>query len=241
MKDNSMENRNVDVAGIQSRLSQLRERSAKATGSSDKKRKLFLIVGVTLVLLCAVCLARLCSLARQLDANALAEIGRLQVEKHLPESRGSIEEHLKREAPKLVGELLSTCMDVLPTIRERFVEDLTKRLDTVTEKYEEEFGEQMVDAIRLTKENLDRAVPGASDTEKMERLIDHVCKDFERGFKDGLSSLYPNYVAEVERVNEGLKQLAKTDNAKLTERERTEKEIIETFLRLMLLEQKKSF
>ena len=71
---------------------------------------------------------------------------------------------------------------------------------------------------------------------KLEALIAHICGEFETVIGVGIDELYPAYANEINRVNDYLTSLSNTESDKLTQKERQHKELVQTFLRLVIRE-----
>jgi hypothetical protein len=226
---------------LESRLRSLRERSGAEARRSNSKRKVLLAAGLALNAVCIVCLARVTSLFFALDAQALTQIGRLEVEKRLPDSRAAAAAHLKEMAPGFVRSLLEATLDLLPAARQRVVADLEQRLDAVTSAHEAALTQHLNEAVSRTRADLDTKMPEATDAEKLEALVAHVCAEFEKAVGAGINELYPEYSREMDRLTQYLTSLNATEDAKLSPKERLHKELIQTFLRLMVAERTREF
>jgi len=117
-----------------------------------------------------------------------------------------------------------------------FVKDLDQRFADTTKTYEDEIQAHLLNAVRSTRADLDRTFAGKSEEEKLEALIAHICGEFETVIGVGIDELYPAYANEINRVNDYLTSLSNTESDKLTQKERQHKELVQTFLRLVIRE-----
>jgi hypothetical protein len=225
------------LSGLESRLHNLFHSHHRQVEKVNARRKTIVTISVVLILMSSFCLFSLTSLFFQLDAQALTQIGRLEVEKALPEGRRTLAQSLKQEAPNLVREALLHLVDrMLPEARRHVETSLDERLLPLTAEYEQRFAEQMTATIRSSRDDLDRAQLEGSDSDKLALLFELTADEFNRGVKSALDIVYPQYKAEIDRVGSYLGGLSSTDDDKLTRRERTHKELIQTFLRLVVME-----
>lgn len=221
-----------NIQTMRQRLTALRERMASYEGERARKRRYVLILSSVLALLCVIGLTTVTRMVFALDAEAAAEIGRVKLERQLPGGRASLAEYLNRESPRLVREGMITLLDFLPQVRQALVKDLDSKLEMITLHGEEELITQMRESIAALKAQLESEYPDASDNEKFERLVDLVATEFNRKMNTCFDALYPEYVEEVERVHAYLQDLQTRNEEDLAERERLEREMIRTLLRL---------
>ena len=222
---------------LSDRLAKVRNELSRQSQAAHKKRKSFIIFGAIATVLCFLALWNLTAMAFQLDANALTQVGRLEVEKHLPQGRASLAHYLKSESSGVVRQVLESLVGFLPSLRSIVVNDVDKKLTAVTTEGELLLAIQMEQSVGEVKKKLEAEFPGLSDVEKFEKLVSVVADDFTTNVQLILDQLYPKYVAEMERVRSFLDELSKHDDYGLTKKERTQKELIRTLLRLIVREQ----
>lgn len=219
------------------RLEHLRQRHTERLDRTRRKHKIQLGLSLLTTVLVLVALVTLTGQAFQLDASAVAQIGRLELEKHLPDSRARVATHLESEAPAVVEQALRSLLDMLPKLRSILLQEMDARLSRITAEGEEELRRHMESSIRSSKERLDHQFPDKDDAWKLEQLVTAVTHDFENNMDIVFDELYPQYVSEIDRVYSFLTHLNEYDDDRLTEKERVQKELIRTLLRLMILEE----
>ena len=223
---------------LEARVRDLRQSLARRRDRAMKKRKQYLVAGAVLTLLCFFSLMSLTSMVSKLDAHALTQIGRLEFEKHLPSNRASLASYLSAEAPTVVKHTLRSLLgDLLPELRSVLVRNLDERLTRILRDGEALLNSQMHEAIKVSKINLERHYPDLSDAERLDRIVSLVAKTFSRKIDTLLQALYPQYVVEIELVHDFVNGLGTSDDKLLTSKERTQKELIRTLLRLIAMEQ----
>ena len=227
------------VGQIQTRLKNLRHVLTHRGERAKKRYRTYVGVGVVLIVVSVTSLVTLTHAALKLDASALTQIGRLEVEKHLPAGRASLAGYLRREAPSMVKRTLRTLLDSLPKLRTLLVRELDTKLGQITDEGRRRLGIEMETAIQASKESLEQEFPDLSDIERMEKLVAIVASDFAKNVEIALDAIYPEYVAEINRIEAFVVDLHTKDGAELTERERTQKELIRTLLELMVIENSK--
>jgi len=224
----------VDIELLETRVRGLRELATADTRRHGRKQTINLIAGIALMLIAIVCLSRVTGLFFQLDAQALTQIGRLEVEKHLPDSREAAENHLRRIAPDTVRSLLAYTLELLPGARTSLMQEIEKHLQELTAAHERELSTHLVDVVRRTRADLDLQMPQASEEDKLSALIARVRDEFERSMAVALDRLYPQFCRELDRIDRYLRVLGTVEDASLPRRERLHKELIQTFLRLVV-------
>jgi len=230
-QDPSQAAQNADP--LQGRIIALRQQVEHRARAARTKQTLAMILGTGLTALVIVCMSAVTNLARKLDAGSLAQIGRQQVEAHLPDGRVAVEGYLRREAPELVGRALTGFVELMPRLRQMVVKDLGAKLSVINEQFEQRVVAQMTDAIGKTKAKIDQEWPDASDKEKLEKLVETVAGDFNANVRVATAALYPEYQNEMSRITSYLDELSSKDPASLTDSDRQRKEIIQILLQLI--------
>jgi hypothetical protein len=222
---------------LRSRIQVLRDAVEAQERTAARKRQIYLIVGATLALICVVWFSILTNMAFKIDAHAITEYGRHEVERQLPGGRENLKAQLEAAAPNLVAQLVREMTDAVPQLRPLILESLDHKLIALTAEFERELLRQMEAVIRENRAKLDQAFPGASEVEQVSRLMKIVAARFNENVATALDGLYPQYAEQIDRVRVHLERLSGTPQSQLTAKERTHKELIETVLRITLHEQ----
>jgi hypothetical protein len=217
------------------------ERMVSASADRYRRRsKISLFVGISLILICTFSLLSVTNMIRQLDAQAVTQIGRAHVEKQLPGEMENIKAYLKAQAPQFVSDLLRASLGMFPKLRAEVVQTMDERTRVVTEHYEREFVEKMQEVIQSTKKNIDQLDSGQSALQRFELLLTFIIEKFRIISMSYVQSLYPHYSMEMDRIKSFLVDLHHKDEGQLTERQKIQKELIQTLLRLMSYEELKT-
>jgi hypothetical protein len=231
--------------GPQAEIHELRERVHNLSRMvsvgierAQRKRKIYLSIGVILVGLMVVSFTTLTSMAFRLDAEALAQIGRHEVERNLPASREAMKEYLERRAPELTSHLLGVLVGSMPQIRPLILREMDDSMRDLTKEFEDKLISMAHSGIRSAKSDLDSNTQGMGDVEKIDFLVSAVAKEFTTNMDLLLAELYPKFSREIVQVRAYLVGLRDKDPSQLTPRQRTEREIVETLLKLIAHEQK---
>jgi len=203
---------------------------------AKNKRKAYLLGGAVLAIACTISLSVLTNLFFKMDAQALTQIGRIEVEKQLEANRGSMRNLLESSAPQLTSQLLGALVGTLPHLRPLLTRELDSKIKAVTADFEEKLTNEMKSAIIASKANLDQEFKGLSDAQKIEKLVALTSAKFNANVESLLEGLYPKYSEEMTRIRDYMVMLREKSPSQLTERERTQKELIQTLLRLMARE-----
>lgn len=206
---------------------------------NNARRRNYLKYGLALVATCIVCFAILTNTLFQFDAQAVAELGRQQVEKQLPSGVAGLKDYLKSQAPRIVSEMLRSAMQLVPQLRVVLLQDLEERTRPIREDFEKKLVEALQDTIRSSKASIDKVGKGKSDVEKLEMLVAHISEDFQNLTLAALQELRPHYASEMNRVQSFLVDLHHKDGSELSRREKLQKELIRTLLVLMIREERK--
>ena len=237
MSPDPSENASSASEQLRSRIQVLRDAVEAQEKAAARRRQIYLGVGAGLALICVVWFSILTNMAFKIDAHALTEYGRHEVEKQLPGGRENLKAQLEAAAPNLVAQLVRELTDAVPELRPLILESLDHKLGAITAEFEKQLLRQMETAIRENKAKIDQAFPGASEAEQIGRLMKLITERFNENVALALDGLYPQYVEQIDRVRIHLERLSGTPASQLTPKERTQKELIETVLRITMHEQ----
>ncbi len=236
MSTESREKYGPDVAGVAFRLEKLAGEVEGQVAALNRRRKLHITVGSVLVAVCIVGLSNLTWKVFQLDAEALAQIGRHRVEAKLPESREAMQDYLKSLAPEVTSNLLAAVIGSIPQFRPLVLNELEDRLSAFSAQFESQLSELAESSVLAARADLNQVHPDATESKQVEVVVSAVAHRFTENIRTLLDALYPEYARELRQVEQYLVHLRDTDPTLLTPKERTEKEVITTFLRLIARE-----
>ncbi len=218
------------------RMHELQQLVSLRVEKTKNKRRAYLLGGVVLAIACTISLSVLTNLFFKMDAQALTQYGRIEMERQIEANRGSVKSLLETSAPQLTSQVIGALMGTLPHLRPMLTKELDSRIRLVTADFEEKLTNEMKSTISASKANLDQEFKGLSDAEKMEKLVALTADKFNGNVDAILEGLYPRYSEEMTRIHDYLTMLREKDPSKLTEREKIQKELIQTLLQLMARE-----
>ena len=179
-------------------------------------------------------LASLTADASKLDAPTVMQIVRQRLEKQLPERREELQAYLEAEAPDIIASGLDALLGAVPKLRGQALGHLRSQLQPRTQELERELVARWRESVNETRGRLAVAHPGANEAEQLLMLIATISDQFKQNVEVTLDTLYPQYTAEMSRIHAYLIDLQRKDASELTEKERLNKEIIVTLLRLAI-------
>jgi hypothetical protein len=226
----------ANASGLETQIRSLRRDVWELQGQSLKKRKLYTTLGAVLGVVAVIYLSFVTSKIFQLDARALTELGRQEVERQLPERLADLRRHLKAEAPALVENMLDEMLGYVPEIRSTLVESLDKQNTQIAKKLEAELDPLVEETLKNGRAQLDELGAGHTDVEKIDILTQFVAADLRKNVSASLDGLYPEFASELNRVKSFLVDIQHKDESELTERERVQKEIVQTLLQIIARE-----
>ncbi len=240
MSANQPENQSLNSgsSAVAAKIQNLEKLVEGLDRQNNARRKNYVVYGIALVAVCIVCFSILTRTIFQFDAQAVAELGRQEVEKQLPSGFAGLKDYLKSQAPRIVSEMLRSAIQLIPQLRVVLIQDLEERTQTFREDFEKKLVESIQEAIRNSKANIDKVGKDKSDVEKLEMLVAHVSEEFQNLSLAALQELRPHYASEMNRVQSFLVDLHHKDDHELSGRERAQKELIRTLLVLMIREEK---
>jgi len=221
---------------LRSRMARLADSLTVLNDRADRRRKVILWLCIVLTALSSFALLSLTRAAFKLDAHALTQVARLEIEERLPEGRAGFGAFLRAQAPNVIEESIRSLLAFLPDVRAMLVRDYQEKLRALGQEGERTLCDEMERSIDRTKKEIDQEFPGLSDAEKLDRLVTQVTVLFEARMKEFLDALYPDYVGEMRRIESFLSDLNTYDDSRLSGKERLQKELIRTLLRLAVRE-----
>ena len=215
------------VRHYRAQLFELRQKSVR-------KQKVYQRAGIALTGILVVYLSVLTGKLFQLDAHAITEFGRLEVQKQIPGGAESLRSHLKAQAPFLIARVLQSILESVPTLRESVTKDFLAKNSVIMEQFEEQMTDIAAEAIRAGREKLDSMEGDSSDLEKFDLLTKAVLAEVRKEVSAAFLALQPQYTAELQRVQDYLKELQHKSEEELTERQKVHKELILTVIQLVM-------
>ncbi len=114
------------------------------------------------------------------------------------------------------------------------IQQFSERLQQLTSDLELRLSNEMRQVIQDSRSQIDVEFPNDSEIEKISKLMAIVAERFEATTESAFLALYPDYSHEMERVFQYLEDLRTKPEQSLTPKERLQKEIIQTTLRITL-------
>jgi hypothetical protein len=223
----------VGSESVEKHIQSLRRRIEEKTRAKVRKRKWVLVLGLCVALASCFGLVRLTKQSRELDAHALTQIGRLEIQNRLPDTREMLQIHLEQEAPRLVKECFQIGVDMLPGIRDYLMKDVNARIDSLNQEFEKTLVSLMAERIRLSREVVDREYPHLGDREKLEQFARHLSEDFTQSFGEAIDALYHRYAREMRETTGYISKLNQSRFDALTKEDQIKKEIIATMVQIV--------
>jgi hypothetical protein len=221
------------------RVHELTEQIAGLTRTRQRKQRLATGLGVILAVSVSFTLMGVTNMGKQLDAEAVAQISRAELQRRLPDARMQLQAFLEREAPRLVGQSLQSLLDLLPRMRVLLLHGVLDKLDELNEDFERKTVALLANAVQETKAELDLSRPDLGDRQKLVLLVETVAAKFKANVTEATLALYPSYQAEMNRIGAHLDKLQHRDPATLSDEERVHKGIIETLMQLVAASKRK--
>ena len=234
MSSNSNEKSSHEMDQLHERAQNLRHLLSHQLERARRKHRGILVAGVILMIATIASLGNLTRLTFALDAQTLTELGRSQVEQSLPAGRVSMEKYLRGEAPRIAQGVIASLVGSIPSLRSLVLQQFSERLQQLTIDLELRLSNEMRQAIQNSRSQIDVEFPNDSEMEKISRLMAIVAERFEANAESAFLALYPDYSHEMEKVFQYLEDLRTKPEQSLTPKERLQKEIIQTTLRITL-------
>jgi hypothetical protein len=237
MSTEKNDSKTTDVEFLVKRIQVLKNQIEDKTRAKVRKKRRIIVVGLLLSLVFCFALTRLTLQGRELDADALTQIGRFEIQKRLPDTRQMLQDQLEQQAPYLVSEGFRALLEMVPSLRLYLLKDLNTRIDGLTEKYEQDLTVRLSESIRQGKARIDSKYPDKGDREKLELFLAQVSDDFTESFRYGIDGLYEKYSMETQGITDYIDYLYQRHPEELESQERIKKEIIQTMVQLLRREE----
>ncbi|RKY16115.1 MAG: hypothetical protein DRQ55_18685 [Planctomycetota bacterium] len=223
---------NDSIARAQARIADLSAQIEAQSLAARKRHGIILSVVCLMGLVMSFGMSQIVALADTLDVDTLAYLGRREAEQQLPLGREALQDSLQSQAPELVAAALRSALDSVPAVRGMLVGQLNTQLNSLHADFESQTIVLVGEAIRTARSSIDQAYPDSSEEDKELRVAHAAASDVSEGFRQALTELYPAYAGRMRQLVIHLERLAVTPAAQLSERDRTQRELIETMLQL---------
>lgn len=198
--------------------------------SARSRRRMIIGVGGALALVMFFTMTNTTKQARAFGVEDLAIIGRVQLQDHLPNGRETLQSYLAEEAPYLVAQGFQGGLKMLPELRQGMTDGVTGHIDSINAQFEGRAIVLMREALVKSRESIDLAYPDAPN--KHELIARDAAAYFEIQFAEAAEEILPLYAAVMGHLTSYVETLGAADPADLDERQRLQRELIETLILL---------
>jgi hypothetical protein len=194
------------------------------------------LVGALLVLVVLGYLGWVYSFVRTFDADFATVVARERLLDMYGVQMTALTAHLDKNAASIVDAGKAVLLRTPAHLRLRLEAEVEKQLRPRIGQLEDELVKRFREALEQKKAALDQAGPGSYE-ERFDALLDHALETYKGIVKDALDHMYKDYKLELDRVHDYLRDLQSGKD--LTEKQRLQKELIETWLAIQAMEQAK--
>jgi len=217
----------------EARIAALNQELAGRAIADRRRHGLVLALLAVVALIVSYGFAQISALARNLDSDTLAYMGRSKAAEHLPLGRAALQDALRTQAPEIVDQALTAALDSVPSARGVMVDQVNANLSLVNTEFESTTLEAIGLVIDSSRASVDKAYPPDAFVDR-EMLMAHAAATQVRTvFDEALDELYPLYSARMSELSAQVTYLATTPDAQLTSLERKHRDIIQTVLQLV--------
>jgi hypothetical protein len=194
------------------------------------RRRMIIGVGAVLTAIMAVTMTNTTKQAKAFGVEDLAIMGRVQLQERLPGGRETLQAYLADEAPYLVAQGFQGALQMLPEIREGLTDGVNEHIESVNAQFEGRAIVLLREALLKSRENIDLAYPDAPN--RHELIAHDAAEYFEIQFAQAAEQILPLYAAVMGHLTTFVETVGQADPDDLNERQRLQRDLIETLILL---------
>jgi hypothetical protein len=214
------------------RISELNSRIESQAAASRQRHGVLVAVVALMALIMSFGLSQMVALADSLDVDTVAYMGRMEAENRLPDGRLALQDALEEQAPDIVAAALRSALDSVPAARGMMVQHLNQQLDGIHDEFEDQTVRLVGETVRMARPTIEAAYPHSSLHDKELLVARAAAQSVSEGFRSALAELYPSYAGRMRQMAVHMERLAVTPVDQLTDRERNQRDLIETMIQL---------
>lgn len=215
---------------VKKQMADLQEQMAATVRATQNSLGLVRLVGVVLVCVVGGYLFYLYGMLNEVKPDALAAVGRNQIENRLPAARAQLTQELKNRAPEVVQQIGDHLLTASPRLMRKAQLWLTVEVDKKAEEVEQIVYEAMRTGIENEAEVMGLE-GGGDDVARFRVLIDQVLVKYEANVVNLMTILYDKYAQHATEVNDYLQTLQAGEL--LSERQKIHRELVHTWVVLL--------
>jgi hypothetical protein len=166
-----------------------------------------------------------------MDAESLTRLVAIQIEEEIPRVRAALRDHALELAPQLTDHAQDLFLQIPSRLRETIENQLLAESDKVIAGFEAELDAGLGAIIDERIEAIQAAYPDLSPQEQLDSVVAGVSGLFRDTVIEAVDELYIEYAGTVQKLNAHLLHLQRSEE--LTETERIDKELLETWMILV--------
>jgi hypothetical protein len=214
------------------RISELNARIETQAAASRQRHGVLMTVVVLMALITSFGLSQMVALADSLDVDTVAFLGRVEAQNRLPDGRLALQEALEEQAPEIVAAALRSALDSVPVARGMMIQHLNQQLDGIHTEFEDQTVRLVGETVRTARPTIEAAYPHTSMQDQKLLVARAAAQSVSEGFRAALTELYPSYASRMRQMAVHMERLAVTPLDQLSDRERNQRDMIETMLQL---------
>ncbi len=166
-----------------------------------------------------------------MDAESLTRMVAVQIEDEIPRVRATLRDRALELAPQLTDHAQDLFLQIPTRLRETIESQLLAESDKIIAKFEDELNAGLSAIIDERIEAVQAAYPDLPPEEQLDNVVSGVSGLFRDTVIEALDELYIDYAGTIQKLNAHLLHLQRSDE--LTETERIDKELLETWMILV--------
>lgn len=220
-----------ESGSTQELLAGVREDLEHEQNSAARRAKVWIGAQCLLIVFVMGYMSWISGALKSMDAESITRLVAMQIEDEIPRMRTALRDHALELAPQLTDHAQDLFLQIPTRLRETIENQLLAESDKVIAKFENELNAGLTAIIDERIAVVQAAYPDLSPEEQLDSVVAGVSGLFRDTVIEAVDELYIEYAGTVQKLNAHLLHLQRSDE--LTETERIDKELLETWMILV--------
>ena len=212
-------------------LTQVRNDLEREQHSAARRAKVWIGVQCLLIVFVIGYMSWISGAVSSMDAESLTRMVAVEIEEEIPHVRAAVRDHALQLAPQLTDQAQELFLEIPTRLRENIENQLLTESDKLMAHFEAELNAGLSAIIDERIQAVQAAYPDLPADQQLDNVVMGVSGLFRDAVIEAVDELYIEHAGTIEKLNAHLVHLQRSEE--LTESERIDKELLETWMLLV--------
>jgi hypothetical protein len=212
-------------------MAQVREDLEREQKNTARRSKMWIALQCLLIVFVISYMTWLSGAVSSMDAESLTRMVAVEIEEEIPHVRAAVRDHALQLAPQLTDQAQELFLEIPTRLRENIENQLLTESDKLMAHFEAELNAGLTAIIDERIEVVQAAYPDLPADQQLDNVVMGVSGLFRDAVIEAVDELYIEHAGTIEKLNAHLVHLQRSEE--LTESERIDKELLETWMLLV--------